>query len=1036
MYEKSKDQTLSDEMFQNPTNEYRGAPFWAWNHTLKKEDLLRHLDYFEQMGMGGFHIHSRTGLGTPYLGEEFLNCVKACAGRAKEKGMFTYLYDEDRWPSGSAGGQVTRNQNYCKRWMVLAPSPDRINDKYSRLLAVYDVTLEQGYLKSYYRCTDADDDVTAATADRWYLFRVLDTPAAWFNNSTYVDTLNPEAIQTFVNMTHEKYYAALGKEFGSSIPSIFTDEPQFQHWKTLGFSEEQKEVVMPYTDRLPDRYLEEYGEDFFETVPELVWELSGSRISAARYRFHRLVSDMFSAAFAHTLGSWCDAHHILLTGHLLGEATLEEQTKSIGEAMHSYHYFSLPGIDMLRDRREYTTAKQAQSAAHQDGRAGIACENYGATNWDFDFRHHKLSGDWQAALGVTLRVPHLSWDSMQGEAKRDYPASIYYQSPWYREYHQLEDHFARINTALTRGKAVVRIAVIHPIETFWLHFGPREQTDHFRRQLECQFEKITEWLLFSQLDFDFVAESLLGEQYTESEDGKFHIGQMHYDVVVVPGCETLRDTTLRALEIFEKNGGDVLFLGEAPGFVNGMTSDRGKQLWNESRHICFQKRELLEALQPYRELSLRQEDGTLSDQYLYQLRQDDGCRWLFIANGRDPGITDVPEKRILTIVVQGKWRVQEYDTLGGTIRDLKTSLKNWKTTLRHTVYEHTSILLKLTPVSGNSGGMHSKNGKVLDKSGNTREFEKEEGIRLNRISDYRLEEPNVLLLDQAAYRLDQGEWKARDEILRIDSRCRKYLGYPLRNGGIAQPWTYTPEPAEHQLELRFEIQSEISVPESFLAVEEPETMDIYLNGEKVTAVPQGCYVDECIRKVRLPQICEGKNQLVLKKRYGENSNLEWCYLLGNFGVRVNGSRSCLIKIPEEVGFGDYGRQGFPFYSGNFVYGIQADIPADGEYVIAAEKFRAPLLKVEVDGRTAGFIMISPYRVNLGFLNKGFHRIELTAYGNRVNAFGTIHQCQENDVCMTPEAWRTQGADYSYEYQLRRCGILAAPRLLKTNEKSE
>lgn len=86
----------------------------------------------------------------------------------------------------------------------------------------------------------------------------------------------------------------------------------------------------------------------------------------------------------------------------------------------------------------------------------------GVTNWDYDFRGHKFQGDWQAALGVTVRVPHLSWVSMNGEAKRDYPASISYQSPWYKEYKYVEDHFARVNTAMTRGKAVVRIGVIHP----------------------------------------------------------------------------------------------------------------------------------------------------------------------------------------------------------------------------------------------------------------------------------------------------------------------------------------------------------------------------------------------------------------------------------------------------------------------------------------------------------------------------------------------------------------------------------------------
>ena len=118
-------------------------------------------------------------------------------------------------------------------------------------------------------------------------------------------------------------------------------------------------------------------------------------------------------------------------------------------------------------------------------------ELYGVTDWDFDFRGHKLNGDWQAALGVTVRVPHLSWVSMAGEAKRDYPASINYQSPWYKKYSCVEDHFARVNTAMTRGVPIVKVGVIHPVESFWLHWGPNDKSGLFREELDKNFQELT-----------------------------------------------------------------------------------------------------------------------------------------------------------------------------------------------------------------------------------------------------------------------------------------------------------------------------------------------------------------------------------------------------------------------------------------------------------------------------------------------------------------------------------------------------------------
>ena len=67
LYKNHMKEKLTEEQFQNPTSEYRGAPFWAWNNKLDRDQLLRQIEYFKEMGMGGFHIHCRAGLDTPYM---------------------------------------------------------------------------------------------------------------------------------------------------------------------------------------------------------------------------------------------------------------------------------------------------------------------------------------------------------------------------------------------------------------------------------------------------------------------------------------------------------------------------------------------------------------------------------------------------------------------------------------------------------------------------------------------------------------------------------------------------------------------------------------------------------------------------------------------------------------------------------------------------------------------------------------------------------------------------------------------------------
>ena len=303
MYQKSKEKSLSRELFQNPTNEYRGAPFWAWNQALSPEVLVRHIDYFKEMGIGGFHMHCRTGLDTPYMGEEYKECVRACVDKAKAEGMYAYLYDEDRWPSGAAGGKVTKDVEYRSRYLVFTPvsNEDRQNkdlgfDSSSKaavqgngtLLARYDITLENGCLKEYRRLADGEQGENI-----WFLYEEIARESPWYNNETYVDTLNPKAIERFIEETHEQYLGCVGEEFGKTVPSIFTDEPQFSHKTTLSFAESGEDVILPYTDSLPEGYKAAYGEDFFDTIPELIWELPEEKVSAPRYHYHDFVAEQF-----------------------------------------------------------------------------------------------------------------------------------------------------------------------------------------------------------------------------------------------------------------------------------------------------------------------------------------------------------------------------------------------------------------------------------------------------------------------------------------------------------------------------------------------------------------------------------------------------------------------------------------------------------------------------------------------------------------------------------------------------------------------
>ena len=81
---------MSDELrrqFANPGKDYRSAPFWSWNDRMEPGEVRRQVRDMKSHGMGGFFMHSRVGLETPYMGPEWMTCIRAAVDEAKTIGI-------------------------------------------------------------------------------------------------------------------------------------------------------------------------------------------------------------------------------------------------------------------------------------------------------------------------------------------------------------------------------------------------------------------------------------------------------------------------------------------------------------------------------------------------------------------------------------------------------------------------------------------------------------------------------------------------------------------------------------------------------------------------------------------------------------------------------------------------------------------------------------------------------------------------------------------------------------------------------------
>ena len=177
----------------------------------------------DEAGWGGFFMHSRVGLRTPYMGRHWMTCIRACVEAARERGMEAWLYDEDKWPSGFAGGlSVAGNPAYRDQYLVC--KVDNRRALVAERIATFAAREIEGRLEDI-RPDDTpalDDD-----ADRVIQFYPHTVPLGtpWFNDYAYLNVLNPDAVGAFIEATHEAYAQAVGKDFGGVVPGIFTDEP-------------------------------------------------------------------------------------------------------------------------------------------------------------------------------------------------------------------------------------------------------------------------------------------------------------------------------------------------------------------------------------------------------------------------------------------------------------------------------------------------------------------------------------------------------------------------------------------------------------------------------------------------------------------------------------------------------------------------------------------------------------------------------------------------------------------------------------------
>ena len=978
------------EKFKNPETKYRGRPFWSWNGKLEKKELLRQIETFKEMGMGGYFCHSRIGLITEYLGDEWFELINACADKGQELGLETWLYDEDRWPSGTAGGFVTQHPEYRLQYLRLSVLE---NDEYSEgrpgVIAAFSVTLDGLSFTNKKRLFKGD----VPSGNKVLIFTTEEmNKDPFYNGYTYVDTMNPEATNKFIELTHEKYKEKCGDKFGKSIQGIFTDEP---HRGSVmnGFSISNPDSfnLTPYTNTLFDDFTERFGHDLRDCLPELFLWKDGQKVSPVKWQYMELICSLFLQNFMRPMHDWCRANNLKLTGHLLHEDTLVAQACMMGSLMRGYEYMDCPGIDILgEENNRFWNVKQLSSAARQLGKTELLCEMYACIGWHTGFKEYKAIGDWHALFGVNMRCHHLSWYSMKGSGKRDYPASISGQSSWYEKYKYIEDYYARIHVMMEQGEACTELLVVNPIESTWVSIYPGwsrtlATVDEDVKAIEQQYFQTFSMLCERKIDFDYGDEDFLHRfGKVEIVDGQtvLTVGKASYKSVLLTGLLTVRGTTLNLLEEFIKQGGHVVFAGDLPAYTDALPSNRSGNIGA----VCvpYEAEAIADNLKVSRLVQVTDSSGNeVSHVYAQARKSSEGYIVLIMNMERHR------EAKNCTVTLPVGGYCERFNVRTGEISLMAKGAESISFPFDFAPSQE----LMLFVTDKNNGYQEEKTVNSIEKQ-----------IKLKERFAYELHEPNVCTLSIVNYKIDGGQWVTDKHILTADMEVRKTFGMNLRGGEGLQPWfaAKSGRKVECSLALSYVFHAE-AIPEKIsIAVEAPEDFIITVNGQKALTVTNERWVDCCYTVLTLDTAALrlGRNEIVLTAEFEDKINPEAIHLLGDFGAVVKDGMPTITAKPEKITKGDLTAQGFAFYGGAITYfeTMPAHTP---EQSVLISVNKPGCACIEVSGREKKELLaFYPFTADITVLAEAGDRLGITCYLTRKNTFESTVPDQKGGYVQT------------------------------------
>jgi hypothetical protein len=717
-----------------------------------------------------------------------------------------------------------------------------------------------------------------------------------------------------------------------------------------------------------------------------------------RHDYYALLLDMFIERWAMPWYKYTEEKNLKWTGHYWEHGWPNPKHGGDNMAMYAWHQY--PGVDMLFNDEEgrpdqfgnIRAIKELSSVVNQLGKERALSETYGGSGWELTFEDMKRFGDWEYVLGVNFMNQHLSYMTIKGARKRDFPQSLSYHTPWWEKYKTLNQYFERLSLALSYGKQINKILILEPTSTTWMYFSPEQDrgylgTEGILNKYRDSFQGMLSTLEKYQVEYDLGSERII-KDHGAIKNSKFFIGERGYDLVVLPpGFENFEPYVYDLIKKYLNAGGKVLSFSGIPYHLDGNISRKMPAYIRKYKDQWIEKKELNEAVinQFFSDENFKVIDpASWNGNIFHQRRQFTDGQLLFIVN-YDPDDTGN-----FHFVMKGSTAIH-MDPFNGEIKKLVVEAREDKIILSDQLPPNGSILIF-----------------VSDKNISADEFVQMDRTNLATIESsnttFEQNEPNMFTLDYCDLEIN-GEilkdiyfYNAEEKI--YEHHLKEVYGFNYNPWSVAVQYRRRildknnfDKGSGFKAHFPFYIENGFIPDNTRVVIEWPHLYTISCNGTILKPVEKEWWLDHSFGVFNISdQLKHGKNVITIEANPMDiHAELEPVYLTGDFGLKP-GKSGWTITEPTELTLGSWKDQGLPFYSASISY-IKTFNGEDekNNYIIKLNKWSGTVAEIIVNGESAGIIGWQPYELDVSeWVEKGTNTIEVKVFGSLKNLLGPHH----------------------------------------------